>query len=173
MPEKQEEPWDLVIGQVTAPFGLQGEVRVRPETDFPARFQKLKKVCLEWPDGKERIYTVSRARVTPKGVLLGLKECTNPGEAESLRGAWIKVKQSMAVKLPPDSYWLHDLIGLQVVSESGEELGEVSEVIRTPGNDVYVTPKAMIPAVRAVVKQVDLVKRRMVVSLPLSEEAEG
>ena len=172
MPEKEEEPWDLVIGQVTAPFGLQGEVRVRPETDFPERFLKLRQVCLELPNGEERLYTISHTRIIPKGVLLSLEGCTSLGEAEGLRRAWVKVKQSMAVKLPQDSYWLHDIIGLQVVTESGDDLGEVTEVIRTPGNDVYVTPKAMIPAVRAIVRQIDLEKRRMVVSLPPAEEAE-
>jgi 16S rRNA processing protein RimM len=167
-----EEPWDLVIGRVTAPFGVDGEVRVRPETDFPDRFLTLKQVCLELPDGSERLLIIARARLTAKGVLLQFKGCSGRAEAEPLRGALLKIKQSMAVALPPDSYWLHELIGLQVVTEEGEDLGEVIEVIRAPGNDVYVTPKAMIPALRQVVRGVDVKARRMLVSLPPESRAE-
>ncbi|MCJ7822519.1 MAG: ribosome maturation factor RimM, partial [Armatimonadetes bacterium] len=63
-----EEPWSLVIGRVTGPFGTGGEVRVRAETDFPERFLELGDVCLELPDGEERMVRVEGARLTAKGI---------------------------------------------------------------------------------------------------------
>ncbi len=161
-----EEPWDLVIGQITAPFGTGGEVRVRPETDYPERFAGLEQVCVELPSGEQEIFSVERARAAPKGIFLKLRDSDRREDAELLRGAWLKIKPSMAVALPPDSYWLHDIIGLRAKTAEGEDLGEITEVIRAPGNDVYVTPKAMIPAVRHVVLRIDLDKREMIVSLP-------
>ena len=170
MGQRQEEPWDLVIGQVTAPFGIEGEVRVRPETDDPKRFLGLGEVCIELPSGEQRLCRVRHASVGPRGVRIGLGGCETREAAEALRGAWLKIRKSMAIPLREGSYWLHDIMGMRVVTEEGEDLGEVTEIIQAPGNDVYVTPKAMIPAVRQIVRRVDLGKREMVVSLPQEDE---
>jgi 16S rRNA processing protein RimM len=161
----KEEPWSLVIGRVTAPFGTRGELRVRPETDLPERFQELEQVCLERPDGEPLITRVRSARVTPKGVLLAVAAASNRQQAEALRNAWVKIKPSMALPLPEGAYYLHQILGLHVFTDDGRDLGEVTEVISTAANDVYVTPKAMIPALRDVVREVDLEGGRMVVSL--------
>jgi len=163
---KEEEPWSLVIGRVTAPFGTKGAVRVRPETDFPERFGELERVCLELPTGEERLFHLQEARSTPKGILVTFAECTNRDQAAALKGAWVKVRPSMAVPIPEGSYWIHQIIGLQAVTVDGQDLGEVTEVVRTGANDVYVTESAMIPALREVVREIDLGKGRMVVSLP-------
>jgi 16S rRNA processing protein RimM len=171
MAENTEEPWDLVVGQVTAPFGVEGAVRVRPETEDPERFSRLRQVRLELPSGEERIVTIRSARVTPRGVVLQLEESPNREAAESLRGAWVKIKQSMAIPLAEGSYWVHDIVGLKVVTEEGEDLGEVTEVIRTGANDVYVTPRAMVPAIRDVVRSIDLKAGRIVVSMLPEDES--
>ncbi len=171
MAAEEKEPWDLVIGQVTAPFGVEGALRVRPETDFPERFGDLDQVCLELPSGEERLCSVRRARVTAKGVTLVLVGCDDREAAASLRGALVKIRQSMSAPLPEGSFWVHDIVGLRVVTEQGEELGEVTEVIRTPGNDVYVTAQTLVPAVREVVRKIDLEEGVIVIS-PLPEEAQ-
>jgi 16S rRNA processing protein RimM len=141
-------------------------VRVRPETDFPERFGDLDEVRLELPGRGEQAFHVCRARITPRGIILALAECNDRDRAGELRGAWVKIKPSMAVPLPAGSYWVHEIVGLRVFTEGGDDLGEVTEVLRTPAHDVYVTPSAMIPAVRDMVRQVDLEKGKMVVSLP-------
>ncbi len=172
MAEEEREPWDLVIGRVAAPFGVNGALRVTPETDFPERFGALSQVCLELPTGEERVVAVRRAQVTPKGVTLSLVGCEDRETATSLRGALVKVKQSMAVPLPEGRYWVHDIVGLRVVTDKGEELGQVTEVIRAPGNDVYVTPLAMVPAVREVVRRIDLDEGVMVITPLAGDEPE-
>ena len=171
MAKQSEEPWDLVIGRVTAPFGVKGAVRVKPETDQPDRFCDLDEIALELPSGREVRDRVRDARITPKGVVLQLAGCESREQAADLRGAWIKIRQSMAIPLPEGSYWVHEIVGLRVVTLEGEDLGEVTEIIRAPGNDVYVTPHVMVPAVRQVVKQIDMEGRRLVVDLPPVEEA--
>ena len=62
-----EEPWDLVVGQVVAPFGIEGELRVRLETDFPDRFELLEEVCLETADGETRMARGGGAAVPAGG----------------------------------------------------------------------------------------------------------
>ncbi len=68
---------------------------------------------------------------------------------------------------------MHELVGLQVVTTDGRELGEITEVLKYPANDIYVTATVLIPAVRQVVKEIDLEKGRMVVELPAEEEGVG
>lgn len=169
-PEPAEEPWNLVVGQVVAPHGVAGEVRVRPETDFPERLGRLGEVCLSLPTGEQRFLRILSARPGPRGILVKFAGCERREQAEALRGALIAIRPSMAAPLPEGAYWVHQVVGLRVVTEQGEDLGEVTEVIRTPANDVYVTPRAMIPAVRQVVREINLEEGRMVVSL-LPEEA--
>jgi 16S rRNA processing protein RimM len=84
----------------------------------------------------------------------------------------VKIRESMALPLREGSFYIHDLIGVHVFADDGRDLGEISEVIQSPGNDVYVTSHAMIPALRQVVREVDLAARCMVVSLPPEEEAD-
>jgi 16S rRNA processing protein RimM len=84
----------------------------------------------------------------------------------------VKIKESMALPLPEGSFYLHQLIGVRVHTEDNQDLGEITEIIQTPGNDVYVTPRAMIPALRQVVKRIDLKAKRMVVLLPPEEDAD-
>jgi len=171
--DSAEEPWDLAVGQVTAPFGIKGEVRVRPETDYPERFLDLGEACLELPSGEQLLKRIEDARVSPGAIVLRFSGSHTREAAEALRGAWVKIKRSQAVSLPENSYWVDDIIGMKVVTTEGDDLGAVTDVIRSPGNDVYVTPKAMIPAVRHVVQRVDLANREMVVSLPKDEATEG
>jgi len=165
-----EEPWNLVVGQVVAPFGLRGQVKVRPETDAPERFRQLNQVCLELPSGEQRMVQIASVRIASKGIMLRFEGCEDRDQAEELRGAWIKIRESMALRLPEGSFYLHQLIGLHAYTEDGRDLGEIVEIIQAPGNDVYVTPRAMIPALRQVVREVDLEAKRMVVSLPPEEE---
>ena len=68
---------------------------------------------------------------------------------------------------------MHELIGLRAITEDGRDLGEITEVLRSPANDVYVTESAMIPAVHEVVREIDLEKGRMIVALPEEEGGEG
>jgi 16S rRNA processing protein RimM len=167
-----QEPWNLVVGQVVAPFGIRGQVKVRPETDVPARFRLLDEVCLELAGGEQRMARIRSVHVSPKGLTVQFEGCRDRAGAEALRGAWVKIRESMALPLREGSFYIHDLIGVHVFADDGRDLGEISEVIQSPGNDVYVTSHAMIPALRQVVREVDLAARCMVVSLPPEEEAD-
>ena len=155
-----------MIGRVVAPFGTRGEVRVRPETDFPERFAGLREVCLELPDGRAEMGRVVQARITPKGALVQFQGCDDRAQAEELRGAWVKIRPSMAIPLPAGSYYIHEIVGLRVFTEEGRDLGEVTEVICSPANDVYVVGEVMIPAVRESVREISVEKGTMTVALP-------
>lgn len=157
------QPWDVNIGIVTAPFGRFGEVKVMPLTDFPERFELLKTICLHTPETGEVFLEVEKVRHHKGIVLLKLRGIDSIDDAETLRGRQVMIRESDRLELPKGSYYVDDIIGVEVVTTTGESLGSIREVLRSGANDVYVTEKAMIPAVRQIVKTIDMTKKQMVV----------
>jgi len=158
---------DLAVGRIGAPHGVRGQVRVEPLTDYPERFARLGEVCLELSDGRRRRAVVEGGSPGARGrVVLKFKGCDDRAAVEDLRGAYVLIPRAEAVELPSGHYFVDDIVGLEVVTTSGERLGAVREVIRTGANDVYVTDRGMVPATREVVRRIDLAAGAMVVELP-------
>lgn len=156
------EPWDLLVGQIVAPQGLRGEVRVYPHTDFPERFDTLREVGLRRGDAVE-VRQVTQARRHRGVVIMHLDGVDTAEEAEALRGAELVLPRSQAMPLDEDEYYHYQLLGLEVVTTSGVSLGRITKVWPTAANDVYETPLALIPAVKDYVKSVDLAAGRLIV----------
>ena len=154
---------DVVIGTVVAPFGIKGEVKVRIETDYPERFENLEEIWLKTQDGKGRKVGVQSARFHSSGALIKFEGYDDRTCVEELRGAELRIDGSELRELEKDRYYIHDILGLDVYTTKGEHLGQVTEVLRGAANDVYVTPKAMIPALKEVVRKIDLAERKMVI----------
>ncbi len=157
----------MTVGEIVSPFGRVGEVKVRLETDFPDRFARLKQVCLRWPSGDTRIVDVDGARLHKKQILLKVRGIDSIDDAETLRNALVLVRADDAVRLPENEYYIHDLIGCEVVTPDGRALGPLTSVLASPANDVYVVGKGkseiLLPAIRDVIVDVDLAGRRIVV----------
>jgi 16S rRNA processing protein RimM len=164
--KQQETEW-ATIGQVVAPFGLHGELKMRLLTDIPNRFTELETVYL---GPSHRGYRIVGVRPY-KGemVVLTLEHVTDADTAEKLRNADVTIPLSQLAKLPPGSYYQHDILGLQVITLQGRQerlLGTIKDIIVTGGNDVYVIKapdgkEILIPAIKDVVKQVDLNRKMM------------
>lgn len=157
------EPWDLLIGQISAPHGLQGQLRVYPHTDFPERFADLDEVAVQAEHAPLRRVKILAAQVQGRRIILTLAEVKTREQAEALRGAKLFIPKSLAMPLGEDEYYHHQLLGLQVVTTAGEALGPITQILVTGANDVYETPLALIPAVKEYIREVDLEHGRMVV----------
>ena len=161
----------LIIGQITGTFGVRGEVKVFPLTDDPERFRKLKEVFLTDNAGNISGKLECLGSKTVKNmVILSFKSITDMDLAMAIKGKYISVNRKNAVKLPENSYFICDLTGLDVVNTQGETVGILSDVISTGANDVYVIKRQgrkdlLIPAVKEVVKSVDLENKRITVEL--------
>ena len=159
----------VTIGRIVAPHGLRGEVRVRLETDFPRRFEGLREAWLV-QEGAAAPMVITGQRPHRGGVLLVIEGVTGVDAAERLRGAEIAVGRDAVVPLGPDEYYVFEVIGLRVRTADGRILGTVVEVVRAPGNDVYVVRgddgEMLIPALRTVVRRVDRASGEMIVNLP-------
>ena len=158
MPEQRETEW-ATIGIVVAPFGVQGELKVRLLTDIPDRFNQLDAIYLGPSHTQQRIQSVRPYK--GEMVVLKLQGIDDANTAETLRNFALTIPENQLAKLPPDSYYQHDILGLQVLTLNGHALGEIVDIIETGSNDVYVIKSPtgdqnLIPAIKDVVKQVDL-----------------
>jgi 16S rRNA processing protein RimM len=145
----------LIVGEIVGPFGLVGEVKLYPITDFPERLARYRRLVLALPDGSRREVRVQRARPHKNLWLLKLRDINTVEQAEALRGAEVIVPPELAEPLPEGHFYLHDVIGLRAVTAAGEEIGTVTDVLRTPANDVYVVGEHLIPAVKEIVERID------------------
>lgn len=155
---------DVVIGKIVSTFGCRGEVKVRPETDFPKRFELLKEALVRSRNGQQ-VLCIERARTQGDAVILKFAGIDDVESARALAGSDIYISKSQLMPLGPEEYYMHDIIGLEVVSVEGEQLGKVIEILRSPAHDIYVTERAMIPAVRDYVLSVDLSAGKIIVKL--------
>lgn len=152
----------MLIGEITSPQGLQGEVRVFPHTDYPERFAKLKEIGLQRGEQIE-VRRVLGARQKDKIVILRLEGSETIDDAEALRGTRLFIPQEWIVTPGQDEYFHHQLLGLEVITTEGEALGPITEIWPTAAHDVYETPLALIPAVKEYVLAVDIAAGQMTV----------
>ena len=168
---KKEKNRDrIVIGKIGAPHGVRGEMRVIPLTDFPERFQELEQVYVG-----DDLMQVEDCWYHKQFVIMKLKECPHREAAAELTGQLLYVDKSQAMPLEEGEYYTFDIIGLEAFDLEGNSLGHITEVLKTGSNDVYVASRKgqaqqiLIPALKAVVKEINLPEGKMVVDLP--EEA--
>ncbi len=160
--------WTLIVGVVTAPFGIRGEMKVHLETDFPERFKRLKQVSLQVNESSSGIYQVYSSRLHKGQALLKLEGIDSIEQADPFRGALVRIRMEDAQPLPSGEYYIHDLIGCSVISDTGLHLGVLTGVLRGAANDVYVVGEGktelLLPAISQVILQVDLAEKRIIIS---------
>jgi 16S rRNA processing protein RimM len=153
------EEW-VTVGQIVAVFGVHGELKVIPQTDIPNRFAHLRSVYL---GPEHRRYRLTKSRPYRADMLvISLAGVQTANEAEALIGQVLMIPLAELPPLPPDQYYIHDLIGLRAETSGGQMLGTIVDILATGGNDVYVIREAetgrdvMVPAVKEMVKRVDI-----------------
>ena len=161
------EPRFLVIGRVTKAHGVNGEVRVVPHTELPERFTWLD--ALYVGEKNPRRVGVESVRFHQNLVLLKLTGYDDRDTAETLRGEWLQVPVEEGLPLEEGEYYLYQLIGLNVVSDAGEVLGQLSDVIETGANNVFVVSgtagELLLPDIDEIVLNIDFEAGQMTVHL--------
>ncbi|MEP7157881.1 MAG: ribosome maturation factor RimM [Chloroflexota bacterium] len=164
----------LVVGQVRGVHGLRGAVRVEILTDNEGRFDVGNVLHIE---GSDRKLTVVSSHRDGPGMLMRFKEVTDRNGADGLRERYLEAE---GADLPPDTYFWHDIVGCEVRTDTGVELGTVADVFRVGGSEVYVVRgprgEVLVPAVAAIVRELVPAEKRIVVdgaALGLNGEAES
>ncbi|HJC47417.1 MAG TPA: ribosome maturation factor RimM [Candidatus Lachnoclostridium pullistercoris] len=150
----------LRVGVISSTHGVRGEVKVFPTTDDPARFEDLKTVFLD--TGREKLeLEITGVKFFKNMVILKFKGYDNINDIEKYRGKDLWITREQAVPLGEDENFVGDLIGLQVVTDEGETLGTMKDVMFTGANDVYVVEREdkkelLLPAIKDCILDVDL-----------------
>lgn len=168
---RSPEPSYLVIGQVLRPHGVRGDLRVAILTDYPKRLQRNQHVYLASPASPNRVqqYLIEKVRFHHGVLLLKLANCEDRDAADELRGMLLQIPLEDAVPLSPGEFYPYQIVGLDVISDTGIALGRVVEVLETGANDVYVVVgsygELLLPAIEDVILGFDLQDGQMTVHL--------
>ena len=163
------KPAFLAVAKIHKPHGLNGEVSVELLTDFPERLIKGKQVYLGENHFPAQIDTIRKA---DKKYLISFVDHYSRDSVGSFRNEMVYVQGEDLPVLTNNEYYHHDLIGMRVISIEEKEIGVLIEIILTGANDVYVIKphnqdwkEILIPAIKSVVKKVDIEKKTMTVEL--------
>lgn len=149
------------VGTIVNTHGIRGEVRVIATTDFPEeRFTKGQGLVI---DGKTPVeVTIQTVRPHKQFILLSFKDLQNINLIEQYKGRDLMVDEAQLAELADDEYYYHEIVGLDVIDNADESvLGQVSEILELPANDVWVVKRAgknplYIPYIADVVTEIDL-----------------
>lgn len=159
----------LEIGQIVNSYGIKGFLKVVPFTDNVKRFDDLKTIYIE-KNKKLSEMEIEEVKYHKNLVLLKLKGIDDINDTLEFKNCYIKIDRKDAVELPEDTYFIVDLIDMDVTTDEGENLGKIVDVFPTGSNDVYVVKdelgkQVLLPAIGDVIKSVDVKNKKMVVHL--------
>ncbi|MEZ3504965.1 MAG: ribosome maturation factor RimM [Lachnospiraceae bacterium] len=157
----------LRVGVISSTHGVKGEVKVFPTTDDPARFKALKTVLLD--TGKEhKALEITGVKFFKNKVILKFKGFDNISDIEKYKGMDLLISREDAVPLEENENFIADLIDMTVVTDRGETLGTLVDVLETGANDVYVIEtegkkEILLPAIKDCILDVNVEEKHMLV----------
>lgn len=167
LPERTPDPERLVIGRIAGAHGAHGEFKLAILSSHPEHFPALKRVYLGDEPAPRRLEQVHLRR---GDALLRVEGLTAAEEVARRRGQLVWIDRADAMPLPEGEYYHYQLLDLDVVDVEGHALGRLVRIIETGANDVYVVQQQdgelLLPALEAVIHEVDLANHRMVVTVP-------
>lgn len=162
-----DEPVFLVVGQLGKPHGIRGEISFRIHTDFPERLAAGKVLYL----GDDKVpYTIVHVRGGGDRLIMLFEGYSDRDHVAELRNMLAFVRSDEIPELEDGDFYYHELLGMHVVSDDGQELGILEEIINTNANDVFVVRaedgrEILLPDIDDVVLEIDLDEERILVHL--------
>ena len=155
----------IEIGKIVNTYGIKGQLKIVPYTDNIKRFEKLKKIYIN-----EKEYLIENVKYIKNIVILKLQGINTIEQAEEYRNLYMYIDRKDAIKLPKDTYFIRDLIGIEVYTNDGEKLGIIDDIFKTGSNDVYFVRNSLgkqivLPAISSVIEKIDLENKKVTVNL--------
>lgn len=152
-----DEPVFVLIGKFRRPHGIRGEVRMTVLTDFPELISPGQVI---YAGERYSAYTVREIRWHGGDILVSLKELPDRTAVEIFRNVMVYMKSEDMPELPEGDYFIHQLVGMEVITDQGEKLGTLKEILITGANDVYLVEspegkELLIPAIEDVVLNIN------------------
>jgi 16S rRNA processing protein RimM len=165
-------PRFLILGEISRPHGVRGEVRMRVSTDYPERIAEQTHLTVAQDENgkKARQYKLESMRMHQNYALLKFEGIDDRDTADLLRELYVLVELENAVPLDEGEFYLFQIIGIQVFTDAGEPLGTVREVMETGANDVYIIDsdrygEILLPAIPSIILKTDVAEGIMTVHL--------
>ncbi len=164
------QPVLITVGLISKPHNMKGALKVIPITDFPERFLERDEILVEIGE-KIELVEIEEVSNHNNYLILKLQGIDTIEQAQRLKGCYLKVPRSQLPELEnEDEYYIFELIGINVQDINGNNIGKLKDVLKTNANDVYVVEnengkEVLIPALKKVVKKIDLESNIMVVSM--------
>lgn len=159
----------LRIGVISNTHGIHGEVKVFPTTDYPEQFEELEDIFL---DNNTTLLSmkIEKVRYFKNMIILKFKGYDNINEIECYKGKDLFITREQAVPLEDGEYFISDLIGSQVITDDGRELGELFDVLETGANNVFLVKKRdggelLLPYIPDCVLSIDIEEKLVTVHM--------
>ncbi len=157
------------VGTISSTHGIKGEVKVYSTTEDLSKFSQLKQLILYTGESYINL-EIEGVKYFKNQAILKFKGIDNINDIEKYKGKDLFVSRENAEKLKEDEYYVADLIGSSVISDKGDELGQLTEVIKTGANDVYVVTASdgkeiLLPVIRECILNIDVDKQIIKVHL--------
>jgi len=163
-----DEPLYLAVGQLRRPHGVRGEIRMEVFTDFPERLQPGRTVYV----GPRRLpLRLASVRWHNEVLLVAFEGYADRDRVGLLRNMLVSVPADDAPPLPEGEFYYHQILGLTVVTDEGETLGKITEIMETGANDVFIVQpedggrEILLPDTDEVVLAIDVEAGTMTVHL--------
>jgi 16S rRNA processing protein RimM len=158
----------ILIARIEQTFGKDGFVRLQSFSDFPGRFSDLKKVYIDFWGDKKTFY-VEDVKDAKGKIIIKFKKFDSLRDSQTLIDREVFVDEKDALSLPDNHFFVHDLIGSEVVVEK-VRIGTISEVIKGKANDVLVVltddkNEKLIPFVLNIIENFDAAKKRLILNI--------
>jgi len=156
----------LSVGKLANTHGVRGELKIFPFTDFPeVRFAKGKELLFISPeDGTQLKVKIVSSREQKTVFVVKLEGFDNINQVEKYKGWDVKVPKEEAVEAEDNAYYFHEIIGCTVMTNEGEELGAITDILTPGANDVWVVKRKggkelLIPFIEDIVKEVNIAEK--------------
>ena len=163
---KQDEL--IPVGKIVGTHGIKGLLKVYSYSGNIESLQASHAVSLKGNDGLLREYVLNSVSVRTGGFILGLDGYTSIDQAQTLVGCELTLRRDQLPEPAEDEYYWRDLIGLDVVTDQGVELGRIVDIFETGSSDIYVVQgggkEYLIPAIADVISRIDIPENRMVIT---------
>lgn len=157
------------VGKIVNTHGIKGEVKVIKITDFEERFEPGSQVYWVSQDNREVIpLTIDGYRKHKNFHLLHFEGHPSINDVERYKGGMLKITEDQLTPLEEGEFYYHEIIGLTVVTLSGDEVGRIKEILSPGANDVWVVQRkgkkdVLIPYIDDVVNEVDVKEGKVVI----------
>ena len=156
----------IEIGKIVNTHALKGEIKIQPWCDDPEIYFDLEELYI-----KGNFYELEKARIHKNFVIAKLVGIDSIEQAEKFKNTVVEVEKEALGELPEGVYYICDLLGCKVETESGINLGTLDDVIKTGSNDVYVLKDTknkkpiLIPVLPETILKVDIENKLIIVKL--------